>query len=74
MAEEHKKAIQKTLSAEERAYKMDQILAEEEIKVKKLEKELSVLRDKQFKKNQDLHEVKRKKQNIEAEIQVTYTE
>lgn len=70
MQEEHKKSILKTLSAEERAHKMDQLLAEEESKVDQLEKAVAVHREKQFKKAQELHDLKRKKQNMEAEIQV----
>jgi UDP-glucose:O-linked fucose beta-1,3-glucosyltransferase len=69
MAEEHKKSVQKTLSSEERAHKMDEILAEEESQVKKLEKEISLQREKQFKLTQKLNEEKRKKENVEAEIQ-----
>lgn len=49
---------------------MDQLLAEEENKVKKLEKEVATQREKQFKKNEELNKCKRKKQSIEAEIQV----
>lgn len=70
MQEEHKRAIQKTLSAEDRAQKMDQLLAQEEATVQQLEKELAVKREKKFKQSQQLQEVKRRKQNIEAEIQV----
>ena len=70
MQEEHKRAIQKTLSAEDRAQKMDQLLAQEEATVQQLEKELAIKREKKFKQSQQLQEVKRRKQNIEAEIQV----
>lgn len=70
MQEEHKKAIQKTLSAEDRAHKMDQLLAQEEATVQQLEKELTIKREKKFKQTQQLQEVKKKKQNVEAEIQV----
>lgn len=70
MQEEHKKAILKTLSAEDRAHKMDQLLAQEEATVQQLEKELTIKREKKFKQTQQLQEVKKKKQNVEAEIQV----
>lgn len=73
MQEEYKKSIQKTLSAEDRAHKMDQLLAEEESIVQQLEKELSTKRDKKFNNTQQLHDIKREKQNYEAEIQVRRT-
>lgn len=72
MQEEFQKSIQKALSAEDKAHKMDQMLAQEEVTVQQLEKELALKRDKKFKCTQQLHEIKRKKQNIEAEIQVSY--
>ena len=70
MQQELKKSTLKTLNAEERAHQMDQLLAEEEGKVVLLEKELSTLREKQFKKAQEVHDFKKSQQNMEAEIQV----
>lgn len=88
MQEEMKKSTLKTLTAEEKAHQMDQLLAEEEEKLSILEKEISVQREKQvqeewvckfvaitespvqFKKAQELFELKRKMADVQAEIQV----
>ena len=70
MQEELKKTTLKTLTAEEKAHRIDQLLAEEEAKVSTIEKELSVAQERQFKKAQELQEAKRLQQNTEAEIQV----
>ena len=40
-------STQKTLSAEERAQQMDQMLSDEEARVGQLEKEMAALREKQ---------------------------
>lgn len=69
MQQELKKSTQKTLNSEERAQNMDQILAEEESKVAMLEKELTTLREKQFKHAQEVFELKRKDTTMQAEIQ-----
>lgn len=66
---ELKKNTQKTLSAEERAQQMDQMLSEEEATVKQLEKELSVMRERQFKHAQELFDLKRQETTMQAEIQ-----
>lgn len=65
---ELKKAMQKTLSAEEQAHRVDQLLAEEENHVTRLEKELSLLKEKQFARAQELFELKRKEGSMEAEL------
>ena len=69
MQQELKKSTQKTLNSEERAQNMDQILAEEEAKVVMLEKEVTTLREKQFKHAQEVFEIKRKDTTMQAEIQ-----
>ncbi len=68
MQQELKKSTKKTLSAEERAQNMDQILADEESRVAILEKEVVTLREKQFKHVQDVFELKRKETTMQAEI------
>lgn len=70
MQEELKKTTMKTLSAEEKAHKIDQVLAEEEAKVAAVEKEIAIAQEKQFKKAQELKQASIAKQNKEAEIQV----
>ena len=47
MQEELKRSTQKTLSAEERAQQMDQMLSDEEARIAQLEKEMAALREKQ---------------------------
>lgn len=47
MQQELKKSTQKSLTSEERAYQMDLLLSEEDGRLKTLEKELEVQRDKQ---------------------------
>ncbi len=69
MQQELKKSTQKTLSAEERAQNMDQILANEESRVAAMEKELTILREKQFKHAQEVFELKQKDTIMQAEIQ-----
>lgn len=69
MQQELKKSTQKTLSSEERAQNMDQILANEESRVTIMEKELATLRDKQFKHAQEVFELKQKDTIMQAEIQ-----
>lgn len=51
MQEELKKSTKKTLTAEERAHQMDRMLADEEEKVKALEKELGLQREKMVSKS-----------------------
>ena len=69
LQQELKKGTQKTLSAEERAQQMDQMLNDEEATVRQLEKELSALRERQFKHAQELFELKRQETTMQAEIQ-----
>ena len=66
---ELKKSTQKTLTSEERAQQMDQMLSEEESAVRQLEKELSVMRERQFKHAQELFDLKRQETTMQAEIQ-----
>ena len=47
MQEELKTSTKKTLSAEERAHQMDEVLSNEEEKLAQLEKEVALQRDKQ---------------------------
>ena len=69
MQQELKKNTQKTLSAEERAQQMDEMLSEEEARVRQSEKELSIFRERQFKHAQELFELKRQEATMQAEIQ-----
>lgn len=66
---ELKHATEKTLSTEDYAHKIDQVLAEEEHNVCRLEKELSNLKEKQFARVQELFELRRKDSSMEAELQ-----
>lgn len=47
MQEELKTSTKKTLSAEERAHQMDEVLSSEEAKLAQLEKEVALQREKQ---------------------------
>ncbi|XP_064615155.1 coiled-coil domain-containing protein 39-like [Liolophura sinensis] len=69
LVEKLKIATESTLSAEERAARMDEIMEDEEKRQKALDMELKNLRDTCFKKSQELHEKKLKEKNIDAEIQ-----
>lgn len=69
--EKLKIATESTLSAEERAARMDELLEEEERVQKEYDQKLKALRDLQFRKTQELHECKVKERNTEAEIQVS---
>lgn len=69
MQQELKKNTQKTLSSEERAQRMDQLLAEEEAKISQFENQLAELREKQFKHAQEVFELKQKQTTMLAEIQ-----
>lgn len=70
MQQELKKATLKTLSAEEKAHKLDQLLSEEEAKIAATEKDISIAQEKQFKRSQELKDAKKQQQSKEAEIQV----
>lgn len=68
MGLELKRATQKTLSAEENAQKIDQILALEENNIGRLGKELSQLKEKHFARAQELFELRSKESSMEAEL------
>ena len=70
LVEKLKIATESTLSAEERALKMDELLEEEEKRQKDIDYQLKYLRDLQFRKMQELHDNKIQERNTEAEIQV----
>ena len=70
MQQELKKTTLKTLTAEEKAHTLDQLLAEEETMIASIEKEISVAQEKLFKITQESKEAKRLQTNREAEIQV----
>ena len=63
------KATRKTLSSEEHAHCIDQLLAEEEANVSHMEKELVHMREKQFLSAQQLFELKKKNTSMEGEQQ-----
>ncbi|KAL5004553.1 hypothetical protein ScPMuIL_018009 [Solemya velum] len=62
-------ATESTLSAEERAARMDEMLSDEDRHQNEIDHLLKGLREIQFRKSQELHEVKIKERNLEAEIQ-----
>lgn len=55
MQEELKRSTEKTLSAEERAQQMDQMLLDEEARVAQLEKEMAAYREKQVRMILSMH-------------------
>lgn len=69
LVEKLKIATESTLSAEERAARMDEMLEEEQNVQKEYDQKLKALRDLQFRKTQELHECRIKERNTEAEIQ-----
>ena len=70
LVEKLKIATESTLSAEERAARMDELLEDEDKRQKEIDYQLKYLRDMQFKKIQELHDNKVQERNTEAEIQV----
>ena len=70
LIEKLKMELESTLSAEERAARMDELLTEEEKRQQEISTELKQLRDAQFKKTQQLHNAQTQEKNTEAEIQV----
>lgn len=58
-----------TLTAEEKAQRMDMLLKEEETRIYDVEKQLARLRETQFRKTEELHECKVLENNTAAEIQ-----
>ena len=71
LVEKLKIATESTLSAEERAARMDEYLEDEDKRQKEIDYQLKYLRDMQFKKMQELHDNRTEERNTEAEIQVT---
>lgn len=65
---ELKRATQKTLTAEENAHRIDQILAGEEGDAARLDKELSQLKERHFVRAQDLFDLRRKETSMESDI------
>ncbi len=74
LIEKLKVATESSLSAEERAARMDEIMSEEELRQKDIETELKRLRDLMFRKTQELHKTRTDERNTEAEIQVRILE
>ena len=70
LVEKLKIATESTLSAEERAARMDELLEDEDKRQKEIDYQLKYLRDMQFKKMQELHDNRTEERNTEAEIQV----
>ncbi|XP_065888087.1 coiled-coil domain-containing protein 39-like [Dysidea avara] len=64
----HKKA-ESTLTSEGRAEEMDKLLLEEETRITQLSKELEKIRDKEFKRLQEVSNYKQEEQNCSDEIQ-----
>jgi hypothetical protein len=62
--------VHMTLSAEEHNQRMEELLAHENNRLKSVQRQLETMREVQFKKAQELHEVKQKEANSEGEIQV----
>jgi hypothetical protein len=65
-----KTATESSLTAEERAARMDEHLVAEEGRQKEIDAQLKILRDMQFRKTEELHAGKVQERNIEAGIQV----
>ena len=61
--------LESELSAEERAARMDELLAEEQAFQNEIDQELKRLRDLQFRKTQELHDARREEKDTDAEIQ-----
>ena len=71
LVEKLKIELESTLSAEERAARMDELLMEEEKRQQEISSELKQLRDEQFRKTQQLNNAQTQEINTEAEIQVS---
>lgn len=69
LMEKLKLVMESTLSAEERAARMEALLQDEEAKQREIEVELKRLRELHFRKTQELHESRTAERNTEAEIQ-----
>ena len=70
LTEKLKMATEATLTAEEKAGKMDALLTEEETRQRLLEQDLKNMRDILFKKQEDLHKARTQERDLEALIQV----
>ena len=69
MQKELKQTISESLSAEEHAKHLDQILASEELSVTRLERELGQLKQRQFSCSQQHFDLKAKVEMMEADLQ-----
>ncbi|TPX65201.1 hypothetical protein SpCBS45565_g05309 [Spizellomyces sp. 'palustris'] len=58
----------KTMSLEAKAQELQEILKQEELRSKELDRELKVLRESQFKRNQEVFRLKQEEKNLSAEI------
>eukprot|EP00794_Sanderia_malayensis_P011047 gene11047-12212_t len=67
--EQLKMVADTTLSAEDRAYRLEEALKSDEMRIHEIEKELNRLREKQFRKTEELYQVKQIETNTIAEIQ-----
>ncbi|KAI9094650.1 hypothetical protein DFS34DRAFT_628586 [Phlyctochytrium arcticum] len=61
-------AMDKTVSMEAKAQELQEILKQEEGKSKELDRELKILRETQFKRNQEVFRLKQEEKNLDAEI------
>ncbi len=64
-----KKSIKETLSAEQRAQQLDDLLAQEEFNVSQLKRALDQLGDKQFSSSQEAYELKTKAKTMAAGLE-----
>ncbi|KAL9963526.1 hypothetical protein ACROYT_G027041 [Oculina patagonica] len=69
LREQLKIVTDETLTAEEKAQRMDTLLKEEEARIYDVEKQLARLRETQFRKTEELHQCKVLENNTAAEIQ-----
>ena len=65
---ELKQTIVETLSEEEYAKHLDEVLAQEELAVEKIENELNHLKERHFSRSQQYFELKTKAEMMEAEL------
>lgn len=72
LTEKLKVATEATLSAEERATSIDELLNEEERRQNEMQKDLKTLREMQYKKTNELEQSRREEKFIETQIQGTY--
>ncbi|KAJ3295187.1 Coiled-coil domain-containing protein 39 [Borealophlyctis nickersoniae] len=60
--------MDETMSMEAKAQELQEILKQEELRNKELDRELKILREAQFKRSQDLFRMKQEEKNLSAEI------